>query len=115
MKLADHVMTEGAECRVQCACGEVSPRMGTERNRREWRTNHRRQIREAAAARVPCTATGQRRSFTTEEWIASAAACPDCGETVDLWVRGTDLAGTARVRAHRAPTGVTPAPYGARP
>lgn len=63
-------------------------------------------------ARLRCTASGQRRSWSYTEWISGEAVCPDCGAPVRVWVRGTDLYPFAMTRAHKAPAGVTPSPYG---
>lgn len=67
------------------------------------------------ATRVRCTASGQERSWDSGAWINGAGLCPDCGAAVEVWVRGTDLYPKAKAKAHKAPLGVTPAPYAAHP
>jgi len=57
------------------------------------------------------------RSWERDAWAASEPVqCPDCGAVGDLcWVRNNDLCPHAKVRAHKAPEGVTPAPYAVLP
>jgi hypothetical protein len=63
-------------------------------------------------ARQRCTASGERRSWSYYEWTTSDGTCPDCGSPVEVWVRGADLYPFAKAKAHKAPAGVTPSPYG---
>jgi len=111
----DHVTTVTPQGRVECACGEVSPRMGTEALKRQWAAEHRREALAAEPVPVRCTASGQQRTWTSEAWSADMAYCPDCGAETKPWVRGADLFPHAKVRAHKAPPGVTPAPYAVHP
>jgi hypothetical protein len=62
-----------------------------------------------------CTASSEVRTWTREAWVQGQGYCPDCGALVDVWVRGSDLAPRAKARAHQAPEGVTPEPYGVHP
>lgn len=65
---------------------------------------------------VRCTASGEVRSWDREAWVRGfdePTICPDCGYVGPIvWVRATiDLSPYAKTRAHKAPKGVTPAPY----
>lgn len=69
-----------------------------------------------------CTASGQVRTWLGKAWSGldvAAVQCPDCGLVAShdalVFVRATDLAPRAKTRAHRAPPGVTPSPYGVLP
>lgn len=64
-----------------------------------------------------CTASGQARSWERDAWSDgnedNPVICPDCGAVGPwVWVRGTDLCPRAKTRAHDAPNGITPSPYG---
>jgi hypothetical protein len=61
---------------------------------------------------MKCTASSQQRSWERLAWVNGEGLCPDCGAEVEVWVRGTDLCPTAKAKAHDAPKGVTPTPYG---
>lgn len=54
----------------------------------------------------------QRAARDTEAWLAETCECPDCGSRAVVFVRQTDLFPYAKIRAHAAPPGVTPSPYG---
>jgi hypothetical protein len=77
--------------------------------------NHEEPTRARLVANsgVKCTASSQRRSWRSDEWETGKGICPDCGADVEVWVRATDLFPMGKARAHRAPVGVTPAPYAA--
>lgn len=56
----------------------------------------------------------ERSCIDGKTWVFSQYGiyCPDCGaETVGV-VRNNDLSPRLKVRAHDAPPGVTPSPYG---
>jgi hypothetical protein len=59
---------------------------------------------------VRCTASGEERAVAREEWAQDEGTCPDCGGIAPFWTRATDLAPRLKIKAHKAPPGVTPAP-----
>lgn len=57
----------------------------------------------------------ERSAADLAAWLADEVLCPDCGAPTATLVRGTDLYPRMKIRAHRAPEGVTPGSYAAHP